>query len=122
MNVSTKFSPVGERFVQIAQRKGLSIRKMCEMIGRHTTYIHQLRTTPDEDVLKKVLELFPDVSLVWLLTGVGDPINDPNYGYFNRRNAERIEELERVLEQKENDIRQKDNIIGKLVEALGADR
>ena len=64
-------SSVQQRLIDVCQHYGISLREMSRTIGRSDNYVNTLRNDVTSGVLCKVLEVYPEVSPVWLLTGKG---------------------------------------------------
>lgn len=64
-----------DRFNQIIEAKGLTATKFATMIGVHASAISHIlngRSKPGFDVLAKIVQTFPDISLDWLIAGKGN--------------------------------------------------
>ena len=64
-------SPIQQRLLEICQYRGISLREMSRAIGRSDNYVNTLHNDVTSGVLCNVLEVYPEVSPVWLLTGRG---------------------------------------------------
>lgn len=67
-----------ERFDRILTDKNLSATRFAGMIGVHASAVSHIlsgRSKPGFDVLAKIAQAFPDISLEWLITGSGDMYN-----------------------------------------------
>lgn len=112
-----EMSPIGERLQAIAKSRNLSLREMCRLLEKHSVYIHQLKNTPDEKTLKIIMDNFPEVSLRWLCTGIGDmhdDLEEESRGEYIRE----IESLKRENELLCEDLRRKDKQVAKLLDLL----
>lgn len=71
-----KFSPIKQRILHFADTLGISKREFYTKIGvsRGTLESH---TGITEDVMAKFIATYPDVSLIWLLTGQGEMLKSP---------------------------------------------
>lgn len=68
-----------ERFDRILVDKNLSATRFAGMIGVHASAVSHIlsgRSKPGFDVLAKIAQAFPDVSLDWLVTGNGGMYNN----------------------------------------------
>jgi len=67
---------ITERMRQVMERKGLNAKGFAELLGIQRSglsHIYSGRNKPGLDLIQKILEVFPEVSAGWLLTGTGDP-------------------------------------------------
>lgn len=71
----TDLSVIKNRIDFIRQQKGLSLAEFAEAIhvGRATiTHITQGRNNPSLEVIMKIVNRFPEISIEWLLNGKGE--------------------------------------------------
>lgn len=72
---------VGQRFVQLIAHLGISKNAFAVSLGKTATVIQHLvdeRNKPGFDLLDKVFEVYPNVSMAWLMKGVGPMLVDDN--------------------------------------------
>jgi len=72
MNGNDVTASVGERILRVAKDLGLSKNAFEKSIGRSSGYMNMLRkkdSTPGVDVILKIIEVYPEVNLNWLMTG-----------------------------------------------------
>jgi hypothetical protein len=70
---------VGQRFVQLIAHLGISKNAFAVSLGKTATVIQHLvdeRNKPGFDLLDKVFEVYPNVSMAWLMKGVGPMFTD----------------------------------------------
>lgn len=67
---------VKERLIEYIKFKGISNREFCRSIGVSETYVSSMRTSIQPDKLISIVEHYPDINTIWLMTGSGDMIND----------------------------------------------
>lgn len=67
---------VKQRLIEYIKFKGISVREFCRTIGVSETYVSSMRTSIQPDKLMSVAEHYPDLNSIWLMTGVGEMIND----------------------------------------------
>lgn len=67
MEVSVK-----QRLNEFISREGISVRAFERACGLSNTYLRSLRHTPSDSKLSAILEAFPQIDRVWLLTGEGE--------------------------------------------------
>lgn len=104
-------STIKRRIVELIENKGLNVSTFFPSIGFSYSNFkgRQLESSPSADILVKIKTKFPEVSIDWLLTGVGqmfvsdmavvDNIN-PLVSYLKEKD-EKIETLyERIADLK----------------------
>jgi phage repressor protein C with HTH and peptisase S24 domain len=67
---------VKERLIRYIKYKRLSQRKFEEAANLSNGYINSLRHAPSATKLQSILDAFPDINHVWLLTGEGEMLNE----------------------------------------------
>lgn len=63
---------VKERLLEFIMFKNISIRSFEIQIGVSNAYLSNLKKQPREDVINKILNAYPEINKVWLLTGEGE--------------------------------------------------
>ena len=63
---------IKERGIKIAKHKGLTQSGLERECNLSNGYIRNIRATPSQKIIDRILKRFPDISLRWLLNGVGD--------------------------------------------------
>lgn len=69
---------VGQRFVQLITHLGISKNAFAASLGKTATVIQHLvdeRNKPGFDLLNKVFEVYPNVSIDWMMKGIGPMLN-----------------------------------------------
>ena len=66
---------VKQRLVEYLNKKGIGQNKFERLAGISNGYISNLKSTPGESILTKILQSAPDLNRVWLLTGEGEMLN-----------------------------------------------
>lgn len=61
------------RLKEFVRVKGTTIQALEKMIGRSNAYFNNLKTL-SSDVIKAIIEVYPDLDVNWLITGVGYPV------------------------------------------------
>ncbi|RZK25243.1 MAG: XRE family transcriptional regulator, partial [Hymenobacter sp.] len=72
-------SSVGQRFSQLIQQLGMSKNAFAMSLDKTATVIQHLvdeRNKPGFDLMNKVFEVYPNVSVDWLLRGHGPMMRD----------------------------------------------
>jgi len=101
-----------DRLLKIAEHYGLTPNKFSEIIGMSRAFIKNINEEISTKPMRNILLKFPEVNIVWLLTGEGEMI-------LKNTNAE-IETTEKtspefLLEY----LKEKDKTIGDLREEIG---
>lgn len=66
-----KISPIKQRILQFADNLGISKREFYTKIGVSRGTL-EANTGITEDVLAKFIAIYPEVSVIWLVTGEGE--------------------------------------------------
>ena len=64
-----------QRIIQFIQKNGLTVREFERNCGLSNGYIKQLRHTPSQEKLRQIIQAYPQLNRVWLLTGEGEMLN-----------------------------------------------
>ena len=64
-----------DRIKQIIEYKGISTRRFCVEVGISNGFFDKVKDIGTEKVLK-IIKKYPDISLIWLITGNGKMILD----------------------------------------------
>lgn len=107
MEVSTN---IKERILQIADYKSIRKEEFIKGLGQsYNNYRGKSKESPPtSEVIAEISTKYPDINLIWLLTGKGEMIQNTN-----TENKE-ILFYEKLLESKEKEIEMKDEIIDNL--------
>ena len=65
-----------DRLLTIANNYGLNTREFERRVGLSNGYVRNIKNTLGSDKLEAILQIFPDISRVWLLTGEGPMLLD----------------------------------------------
>lgn len=90
-----KVSPIKQRILEFAENLGISKRKFYDTIGVSRGTLES-PTGITEDILSKFIAAFPDVNIVWLITG--KEVKDANPKDGNLYNQQL---LDKMLDQAE---------------------
>lgn len=63
---------VKERLIEFIEYKNIAKRAFEEAVGLSNGYLNQLRNSPGVDKISAILETYPEINKVWLLTGEGE--------------------------------------------------
>lgn len=97
-------SVMQERLIALCDALGLSRREFSVSIGKTCTYVSSLNKDITVSVLNNILVTYPNVNLMWLITGKGDillkePIKEELSDYIQTENkALKKENKELLLE------------------------
>lgn len=64
-----------QRIIQFIKKIGLTVREFERNCGLSNGYLKQLRHTPSHDKMRQIIEAYPQLNRVWLLTGEGEMLN-----------------------------------------------
>ena len=64
-------SPIQERVEQFIQYKGLSNSRFEKTVGLSNGFVRNMDKGMSTDKLMKISEIFPDLNILWLITGQG---------------------------------------------------
>ncbi|WP_340074488.1 helix-turn-helix transcriptional regulator [Leptobacterium sp. I13] len=84
-----KVSNIKERIRKIAENTGLTKEVFFRKIGATSANFRgkKLETGVNSELIEKIVSLYPNINLHWLLTGVGDmeqqTLNEPSETYLN---------------------------------------
>lgn len=109
---SAKKSPIKQRILQVADDLPLSRREFYIKIGVSRGTL-EANTGITEDVLTKFIVAFPEISLEWLILGVGEKYRQ-NSKISNEIDANILE----FIKSSQNQLIEQANLIGHLEERL----
>lgn len=108
--MKNKFSYIKERIKEIADNKGIPIGKFFKELGVSPTGFsgEKLKIGVNSDTIEKIIYIYPDVDLYWLITGkaknedlkVKNEVNEPSADYAK----ETIESLKQTISAKDETI------------------
>ncbi len=112
---------LNSRFVQLMEIKNVNPSELADKWNVSKQQISNITTGRNKigiKILHKIIDFFPDLNLNWLIKGEGD-IWEKEFNDLELRNNElldKIELLQSRLEDKENHLKSKDEIIELLKE------
>lgn len=109
---TAKKSPIKQRILQVADDLPLSRREFYIKIGVSRGTL-EANTGITEDVLTKFIVAFPEISLEWLILGVGEKYRQ-NSKISNEIDANILE----FIKSSQNQLIEQANLIGHLEERL----
>ena len=71
-----------DRLILFIEYTGLSARKFDLSIGASNGYILRMKKNKasiGSDILEKIIDKYPQLNIIWLLTGKGSMINDETF-------------------------------------------
>lgn len=95
-----------DRLIQFIEHVGLSARQFDISIGAANGYTLRMKknhASVGSDVLENILRTYPQLNVVWLLTGKGQMLNqkaDKNLPEFEKLSTEQRKAIEIIIEQK----------------------
>jgi len=102
------------RILLFIKHKGLSMRAFDLSIGASNGYTSKQSKTNasvGSNVLEKIIDVYPDLNPLWLITGKGNMIIDgtaePNANYGNSIDALLEEKIKRIVKEQLKDVSEK---------------
>lgn len=93
-----------DRLMQYIKFAGLSARQFDISIGASNGYtLRMLKNNASigSDVIENIIATYPDLNLVWLITGEGEMIKSKTSSLdFNKLPSEKQTEIEQIIEYK----------------------
>jgi hypothetical protein len=95
-----------DRLMQFIKYSGLSARQFDLSIGASNGYTLRMsknRASIGSDVIENILKTYPDLNVVWLMTGAGSMLKSQQAAEildFDHLPSERKQEIERIIELK----------------------
>ena len=77
MGTKQKSSAVRDRLIALCEALELSRREFSISIGRTSTYVTSLNNDITSGVLNDILIIYPQVNIMWLITGKGEKFITP---------------------------------------------
>ena len=95
-----------ERLKEFIRRQGLSVRAFEETINVSNGYVNSITKGVGKDKLEKIIEVYPNLDVVWLLTG------EKSVKEEGKSLESRIEMLENTVEFLKNQLKmQQDSLL-----------
>jgi hypothetical protein len=95
-----------DRLMQFIKYSGLSARQFDLSIGASNGYTLRMsknRASIGSDVIENILRIYPDLNVVWLLTGEGPMLKSQQEDEildFDKLSPEKQKEIEQIIEIK----------------------
>ena len=62
---------ISDRLKYLIKKEGLNVHQFEKSIGASNGYVHHLKNSISFDKLEKILEIFQELNIEWLLFGKG---------------------------------------------------
>lgn len=93
-----------DRLIQFIKYAGLSARQFDFSIGASNGYTLRMKKNKasiGSDVIENIIRNYPQLNLIWLITGEGEMLNDvDDILDFDDLPKEKQKEIENIIEQK----------------------
>ncbi len=95
-----------DRLIQYIKYAGLSARQFDLSIGAgngYTLRMQKNKASIGSDVIENILRTYPQLNLVWLMTGEGEMLKSNNEELildFNQLPVDKQKEIEKIIEKK----------------------
>ena len=114
MGTKQKSSAVRDRLIALCEALELSRREFSISIGRTSTYVTSLNNDITSGVLNDILIIYPQVNIMWLITGKGETFITPEptdalFQHLKEENKDlkiRNEELNRAIGKLQEQIKE----------------
>ena len=116
-----------DRLMEFIKHSGLSARQFDLSIGAgngYTLRMRKNRASIGSDVIETILQTYPDLNVVWLLTGDGAMLQsqmEDEILNFDDLPHQKQQEIERIIESKIRERQKEDfkNLIREVAEEMG---
>jgi transcriptional regulator with XRE-family HTH domain len=98
---------VGDRIKKIIELLNTDARHFAEKLGVEPSSISHLisgRNKPSFNFLEKLVKTYPEVNVVWLLSGEGEPLTNTNKNYVKQNIFDFDNQGNKNIETKEDNI------------------
>ena len=112
-------STIKQRLDHFLAESKINPDEFCKAIDVSGLYFQELRGTIPDDKLKKIRELYPSLSIEWLMIGEGNMLRSESISIQTIDSANRIKELEeenKALEAEINQLKGENKILRELIE------
>lgn len=101
-------TPVKERLMQLCEALDMTSNQFSLQIGKSREFVRKITGEIGSDVLRNIYRIFPDVNIIWIITGEGEIFLSPNginsndnnlTNYLKEENKELKEEVKRLIQE-----------------------
>lgn len=85
-----------DRFALYLKNKGIALSKADVALGVGNGYIgKQLKSggSVNSDIIEKILNIYSDINPLWLVTGIGDMMDDMNKNFYLQSELDKYKQL-----------------------------
>lgn len=103
-----KDSQIKERLFELCSALNITTNAFSLKIGKNREFIRKITGEIGSDVLRQIYRTYPNVNIMWIITGEGDKFilpeenesNDNNLtNYLKEENKELKEEVKRLIQE-----------------------
>lgn len=104
-------STVKERFIKLCEVLSTTPNQFSQDIGRNRDFIRKMTGEVGSDALRNIYRSFPNINIIWLITGEGEILLDNNFSsngndnltsFLKEENKELKEENKRLIKENAN--------------------
>lgn len=101
-------SPVKERLIELCEAMNITPNQFSQDIGKNREFVRKIVGEIGSDVLRNISRRFPEINIMWIITGEGEKFlltddsisNDNNLtNYLKEENKELKEEIKRLIKE-----------------------
>lgn len=101
-------SPVKQRLIDLCSDLNITPNAFSQKIGKSRSFIKGITKDIGSDALRKIYLTFPNVNIIWIITGEGDKFlskeenasnKDDLTNYLKEENKELKEEVKRLIQE-----------------------
>lgn len=102
------FSPVKQRLIELCDALNITPNSFSQRIGKSRSFIKGITKDIGSDALREIYLTFPEVNILWIITGEGDKFlkndvslsnNENLTSYLKEENKELKEEMKRLIKE-----------------------
>lgn len=103
-----KDSQIKERLFELCNALGISTNAFSQQIGKNREFIRKITGEIGSDVLRQIYRIYPNVNIMWIITGEGEKFISPEEkesdnnnltNYLKEENKELKEEIKRLIQE-----------------------
>ena len=91
-------SPIQERIEQFIQCKGLSVSRFEKTVGLSNGFVRNMDKGMSTDKVMRISDVFPDLNILWLITGNGTMLTTDTATSGNDEDRELLRQLAQNLQ------------------------